>query len=146
MQFENIKHIMEYLNSTVTVNGAKSITPEIAIDIFSSSVTDDASSMMQVHRWFDTECDLSLGKIIRGNIDKLYEVDLNLYKLKIICNMRGPTSKEEFIIMASRMLNDPIIEKIGKHKDFPTSVKEMLYEKTHDVGYLSKEAQDVFVF
>jgi hypothetical protein len=144
MKFENIKEIMDYL--AITKAQENQITPEIAVDIFASPVTDDATNMMQVHRWFDTECDLSLGKIIRGNIDKLYETDLNLYKLRIICNMRGPSTMDEFISTVSKSLTDSTIEKIGKHKDFPTSVKELLYEQTQDPGYLSKDAQDIFVF
>lgn len=144
MKFENIKEIMDYL--AITKAQESQITPEIAVDIFSSPVTDDATNMMQVHRWFDTECDLSLGKIIRGNIDKLHETDLNLYKLRIICNMRGPSTMDEFISTVSKSLTDSTIEKIGKHKDFPTSVKELLYEQTQDPGYLSKDAQDIFVF
>lgn len=144
MDFGNIKEIMDYLDTNK--NKMAQSAPEITVDIFSSSVTDEATNMMQVHRWFDTECELSFGSIIRGNIDKLYEADLNLYKLRIICNVRGPSTMDEFITKVSNMLDDRIIEKIGKHKDFPISVKELLYEKTQDPGYLSKEAQDIFVF
>jgi hypothetical protein len=60
--------------------------------------------------------------------------------------MRGPSTMDEFISTVSKSLTDSTIEKIGKHKDFPTSVKELLYEQTQDPGYLSKDAQDIFVF
>lgn len=144
INFANINEIIDYLNT----NKEKIVEESAvyAINAFASPITDEPSNMMQVHRWFDVETSLSLGFIVRTNLNLLEKTDLNLYKLRIICNLRGPSTMEEFIDKVSNDIDNDTIQRIGIHKDFPTAVKELLYTKTHDPRYLSREAQDIFVF
>ncbi len=150
--FGSTKEIIEYLDAVKTeINEGNEVDKKIklvaaAINSFASHITDEPSSMMAVHKWFDLTADASLASIIRKNLYVFENIDLNLYKLKIICNLRGPSNMEEFVNNVSNKLDDAIIQEIGIHKDFPVYIKEKLYELTQDVKYLSKDAQDIFVF
>ena len=42
--------------------------------------------------------------------------------------------------------NSENVMEVTKHKDFPQEGKDYMYEIYPEVEYLSKEAQDIFVF
>jgi hypothetical protein len=117
------------------------------IPVFASPLTDDPRIMRTVKKWFDLETDTDFGYAVRVHAKKLYETDLSLYKLKIICEYRGPLDEEQFL--ESVIYTDKhteAVQNIAMHKDFPVDGKNYMYEQYKDVEYLVQEAQDLFVF
>jgi len=147
--FETLEDIIEYLkeNKDSLSNCRNKENAKYILPIFASKVTDEPTNMMQVYRWFDLETDINMGYVVRENLDKLKDVDLNLYKFKIICEVRGPADEETLLDETVRKKpQDENVVTAAKHKDFPEDGRNIMYEIHKDVDFLSKEAQDMFIF
>ena len=95
---------------------------------------------------YKLQTDVDIAFIASNHIRDLNEVDLSLYKFKILTGFRGPLNFDDFISHTKNLLEDEPIQMIAKHKDFPKEIKEMLFEKTQDTDYLPVIARDVFIF
>lgn len=147
--FSNLDEIMKFLKTKKTSikNASNNGAADYLLPIFASTVTNNPNNMVQVHRWLDLETETNIGSIVRTNMWKLKDVDLNLYKFKIICKVRGPVDVETLLDETVRKKpEDEYVVEAAKHKDFPEDGRIIMYEIHKDLDFLSPEAKEMFIF
>ena len=147
-EFKSAEEIYEYLESNKSIirDGTVEDMKDHILSIFASPITDDPKVMMHIYSWLDLETDVDIAFMASNHIRELNEVDLSLYKFKILTGFRGPLNFVDFILHTKNLLENDQIQLIAKHKDFPKEIKKMLFEKTQDTDYLPVIARDVFIF
>jgi len=148
-QFADDKEIYAFLKENkeaiAEANNAEAV--KYLLPIFASPVTNDPKVMMAIYKYIDLETEAHLGCVARENIKELKDVDLSLYKFKILCEYRGPLNEEDFLDATVREKpQDEYVMEAAKHKDFPVDGREIMYAIHKTVDYVSPEAQEMFIF
>ena len=148
-QFTDADEIYAYLRENREAISEANVgeAAKYLVPIFASSVTNEPKVMMEIYKFVDTQTEANLGWIARQNISKFKDVDLTLYKFKILCEYRGPLNEEDFLDATVREKpQDEYVIEAAKHKDFPIDGREIMYAIHKDVDYLPAEAQEMFIF
>lgn len=122
------------------------------VEIFQSKFSDEPKNFRDVLRHITVMEQKDLGLVILKNFDKFMDVDLNLYKFKLITGFRGPLVSDYNVddFIEDTVKKEPFREGyqiVAKHKDFPFAGKEFMAEYTNDITYVVlKEAQELFIF
>lgn len=148
-EFTSKQDIFDYLesNSKALMEANNGDATPYLIPIFASEITDNPTIMMDIYKWLDVATDINFGYVIRENQDMLRDVNLSLYKFKILCEYRGPLELERFLDDTVRLNpHNEYIVQAAKHKDFPHEGKNIMFNIHNNTDYLSTEAREMFVF
>ena len=85
-EFKSAEEIYEYLESNKSLirDGRVEDIKDHILSIFASPITDDPKVMMHIYSWLDLETDVDIAFIASNYMRELNEVDLSLYKFKIL--------------------------------------------------------------
>jgi len=143
---QDVKDYMEPLYCKSMIDIEEGELNEPALSLFASKFTDTPANMMSVSMKFYMASTMDIKTIVLSNFEKLYDYDLCIFKFCILCGMRGPRTEEalEWFVLAHKQSEK--IANIAKHPMFPFKSRQMFYEDTNDVIYLTRELQDIFIF
>lgn len=122
------------------------------VEVFQNKFSDDPRKFTDVLRHITIMEQKDLGLVILKNFDEFEDVDLNLYKFKLISGYRGPLVTEDHVndFVEATVKAEPYREGykiIAQHKDFPYDGKEFMAKYHNDLTFIVlKEAQELFIF
>jgi hypothetical protein len=114
------------------------------IPIFASPVTDDKVVMTDIQNWMNMNTgQITFTECVIHNVEMLYDVDLNPFKLGILARLRGVQTERDLIEFS---LKNFVSATVVRHKDFPVEVKIAQFKLTGDITLLPLYMQDLFGF
>lgn len=145
-QFTEVADIIDYLNEKLPRNQSYASTTieRVVLPAFVSPLLNDHTAMTVVSKLVRLRTNENLGDIVSHA--NLVDEDLTIYKFYILCGIRGELTEENIVEQVIDRKDEPMIQKMVAHKDFPFTAKNFFYEHFGDTEYLPKEAQDIFVF
>ena len=107
-EFKFAEEIYEYLelNKSLIRDGSVEDIKDHILSVFASPITDDPKVMMRIYSWLDLETDVDIAFIASNHMRELNEVDLSLYKFKILTGFRGPLNFDDFISHTKNLLEN----------------------------------------
>jgi len=148
-KFKRIEEITNYIVSPYDIPIYEVANKDLGtyvLPLFASELTDIPENMMMALTLYSIETGANMKDAVIPIFEKLYDTDLSIYKFCVLCGMRGPLNLDTLKLFVTERYTVDNIAIVAKHPKFPSELRQFFYERTGDVEYLPKDAQDIFVF
>lgn len=137
MEFKDTEDITQYLNIHI-VKGSLYSPEQIAsiyTPIFMASMMDDVTNLLHLSKMAEFRTGNQHLFNLLGKYGNFKSETLTLSRFHVLCGFRGPVNLENFESEVIKNIDNPIVKKYSKHKDFPQHIKMALYAILGDVEY-----------